>query len=109
MNRNALGKVKTKMQRREAKGYLEYSQAGNQVQWACRKAIKDYEKSIVMEGQKNPKSFNTYARSKMSKRHVTADLIGPTEAIANIEADKARVLNGFISSAFTSEDTANIP
>ena len=112
MNKNTLEKVRRKrkayqryMQTREGKDYLEFAQARNQAKWACRKATKDYKKSIAMEAKKNPRVFYAYARSKMTKREGIADLVDASGATSSAEEEKAKsILNDFFSSVFTGEE-----
>ena len=74
-NENAYHKVRKKKkfhdryrQVLEGKDYCEYTQARNQAKWACKKAIRDFEKLIVKEAKSNPQAFYNHVNSKTKTR-----------------------------------------
>ena len=115
MNEKVLAKMKKKtasfkryMETKEGKDYQVYAKARNQARWACRAAVRDFEKNIAKESKVNPKAFYNYTRSKFkTKSSVPDDLEGGGKTFG--EKQKANVLNEFFSSVFTREDTSDIP
>ena len=86
-----------------------YARARNQAKWACRNALRDFEKKIVKEAKLNPKAFYAYARSKLRTKEVIADLVDEFGTPVSGDADKAELFNNFFSGVFTNEDTSNMP
>ena len=115
MNQEALAKVKKKtatFQRytnTRGQNYILYAGARNQAPWACRKSIKDFEKSIAREAKKNPKAFYAYARSKLKTKDGIGDLEDTNGDIASTDSTKAELLNKFFCSVFTTENLQDIP
>ncbi len=87
---------------------LKYSRARNQARWACRKAVKEYEKSIAKMTKKNSKAFWKYVKSKMKNKDPVAELITESGR-ACTDQEKANELNTFFQSVFTLEDINNLP
>ena len=116
-NENAHHKVRKKKkchdryrQTLEGKDYCEYTWTRNQAKWACKKAIRYFEKLIVKEAKSNPKAFYNYVNSKAKTRLTVSDLINNREStVASNDKEKADALNIFFSSVFTQEDLQNIP
>jgi hypothetical protein len=116
MNQTAIRKIKKKrhayqryLQTKEGSDYSAYAQARNQAKWACRKAVRDFERKLAQEAKTNPKAFYAYARSKLKTKEGIADLEDGDGGVATSDAEKAEVLNTFFSSVFTKEDVDNIP
>ena len=42
-----------------------YAKVCNQVKWKCRKAKRDYERTVAAKVKTKPKSFYKYARGKL--------------------------------------------
>ena len=108
MNSEALKKVKKKreayqryMETREGREYCEYAKARNQAKWACKKAVRDFERCIAREAKKNPKAFYAYARSKLRTKEGVADLEDKDGEPVTSDRDKASMLNDFFCSVFT--------
>ena len=111
MNKKALSKVKKKkaafaryVQTREGKDYQEYAKARNQAGAECKRAIKQYEKSMANKAKSNPKAFYAYANSKMKTKQGIAELTDEKGNTATSNKDKADTLNRFLCSVFTQED-----
>ena len=116
MNEKALSKVKKKkaafaryVQTREGKDYQEYAKARNQAGAECKRAIKQYEKSMANKAKSNPKAFYAYANSKMKTKQGIAELIDEKGNTATSNKDKADTLNRFFCSVFTQEDVNEVP
>ena len=65
---------KAYMRSKKSEDYKTYAKARNQAKWACRKAVRDYERVIALESKKNPQAFFRYARSKLKVKTGVSDL-----------------------------------
>ena len=77
------------METREGQDYLLYARARNQAKQACRRAVQIHERNIAKDA-KNPKAFDSYARSKMKTRDGIADL-EDSEKTARTDEDSTDV------------------
>jgi len=116
MNEKALIKIKKKkaafkryMETKEGKDYLMYAKVRNQASTECKRAIKEYERSLAKKAQCNPKAFYAYANSKLKTKQGVADLTDGEGNTATNNKDKADTLNRFFCSVFTKENTQNMP
>ena len=116
MNEKALKKVRKKhasfmryMETKEGKDYRTYAQARNQAGDACKKAMKEYERSIAKNAKVNPKAFYAYVNSKLKTKIGIPDLIDDKGNKASTDKEKADTLNDFFCSVFTEENTEEIP
>jgi hypothetical protein len=116
MNETVLIKLKKKhsaykryLETREGEEYQQYARTRNQAKWACRAAVRDFEKNIAREAKTNPKAFFNYTNSKMKTASSVPDLDVRKGVKTKGEEQKANLLNDFFSSVFTREDIENIP
>ena len=116
MNEKALKKVRKKhasferyMETKEGKDYRTYAKARNQAGDACKKALKEYERSIAKNAKVNPKAFYAYVNSKLKTKIGIPDLKDNKGNKATTEKEKADTLNDFFCSVFTEENTEEIP
>ena len=116
MNEKVLTKLKKKseafkryMETREGEEYQKYARARNQAKWACREAVREFEKNIAKESKTNPKAFFNYTKSKFKTTSSIPDLDTSKGGKTKGEQQKANLLNEFFSSVFTREDMSNIP
>ncbi len=113
MNSRCMGKVKENCTagRMYKKSQLhsdkcKYTRARNQARWACRKAVKEHEKTIAKLTKTNSKAFWKYIKSKLKNKDPVAEL--ETESgRACSDQEKANELNTFFKSVFTIEDNSN--
>ena len=89
--------------------YQEYAKARNQAGAECKRAIKQYEKSMTNKAKSNPKAFYAYANSKMKTKRGIAELTDEKGNTATSNKDKADTLNRFFCSVFTQEDVNEVP
>ena len=115
LNDKALTKVKHKlaafkryMQTREGEDFANYARARNQAKWACRMAVKEYEKGMAQRSQLDPKAFFSYVNSKLRTKSSIPDLKKPDDKKTTNDREKAEVLNNFFTSVFTRENTDNM-
>ena len=115
MKEEVAAKIKAKKQAyrkyldtRDGSDYLTYTKARNQAKNACRKAIRDYEKTVAHDAKRNPKRFFAYVRSKLNTKDSVADL-NDNGCKVSSDDGKANVLNRFFSSVFTTENLTNLP
>ena len=116
MNNTVLTKLKKKhsafkryLQTREGEDYQQYARARNQAKWACRAAVRDFERNIARESKLNPKAFFNYTNSKLKTTSSVPDLDTRNGIKTSGDKQKANVLNDFFSSVFTRENLQNIP
>jgi hypothetical protein len=116
MNEKVLIKLKKKhaayrryLETREGEEYQQYARTRNQAKWACRAAVRDFEKDIAREAKTNPKAFFNYTNSKLKTTSSVPDLDVRKGVKTKGEKQKANLLNDFFSSVFTREDLENIP
>ena len=116
MNADALIRIKKKraafqryLETKEGQDYCMYARARNQAKWACKKALRDFEKKIAKEAKSNPKACYAYARSKLRTKEIITDLVDEFGTPVSGDADKAELFNNFFSGVFTREDTSNMP
>ncbi len=115
MNSQCMVKVKEKckawriyMKTKHHRDKCKYTRARNQARWACRKAVKEYEKTIAKVTKTNSKAFWKYVKSKLKNKDPVAELeIKSGRACSDQE--KANELNTFFKSVFTIEDNSNPP
>ena len=88
--------------------YLAYARIRNQARWECRKAKKQFERSLAKEAKRNPKAVFSYANSRMKTRSGIADL-QTEEGMAVTDLEKSEALNDFFSSVFTIEEDGATP
>ena len=74
----------------------------NQARWECRKAKKEFERSLEKEAKSNPKAVFSYANRRTKTRSGIADL-QTEEGTAVTDLEKSEALNDFFSSVFTIE------
>ncbi len=115
MTSECIAKVKEKckawriyMKSKQHRDKLKYSRARNQARWACRKAVKDYERNIAKMTKKNAKAFWKYINSKLKNKDPVAELETNTGRACS-DQDKANELNTFFKSVFTEEDNSSLP
>ncbi len=80
----------------------------NQARWACRKAVKEFEKNIAKISKKNSKAFWKYVNSKLKNKDPGAELETESGRACTDQA-KADKLNAFFKSVFTVEDICDPP
>ena len=86
----------------------KYCKTRNQAKSCCKKALREFEKSIANEAKSNPNAFYAYARSKLKTKSGIADLEDGNK-FARSNEDKATTLNNFFCSVFTKQNLENIP
>ncbi len=89
--------------------YVAYARARNQAKWACRKAVRDFEKILAKEVKHNVKAFYNYANSKLKTRSQVGDLVMENGKRTSSDKEKAETLNSFYASVFTQENKDNLP
>ena len=97
------------METREGKDFVSYAQARNQAKWACKSAVRDYERNLAKNSKTNPKAFFSYVNSKLKTRPTIPDLKKSNGELTSNDHEKAEVLNNFFSSVFTRENTDAVP
>ena len=115
MNSHVIEKVKEKSRKykkyrstQDGADYLAYACIRNQARWECRKAKKQFERSLAKEAKRNPKAVFSYANSRMKTRSGIADLQAE-EGMAVTDLEKSEDLNDFFSSVFTIEEDGPTP
>ena len=115
MNSHVIEKVKEKSRRykkyrntHDGVAYLAYARIRNQARWECRKAKKQFERSLAKEAKRNPKAVFSYANSRMETRSGIADL-QTEEGMAVTDLEKSEAINDFFSSVFTIEEDGATP
>ena len=88
--------------------YLAYARIRHQARWECRKANKEFERSLAKEAKSNPKAVFSYANSRMKTRSGIADL-QTEEGTAVTDLEKSEALNDFFSNVFTIERDGPTP
>eukprot|EP00745_Piridium_sociabile_P035972 TRINITY_DN63634_c0_g1_i2.p1 TRINITY_DN63634_c0_g1~~TRINITY_DN63634_c0_g1_i2.p1 ORF type:complete len:797 (-),score=144.14 TRINITY_DN63634_c0_g1_i2:185-2575(-) len=116
MSDEVLAKVKEKqktfkryMNSKDGRDYRAYARARNQAKWVCRKAVRDYERTIALESKNNPRSFFRYARSKTKVKTGVSELKDIDGTTVSSDKSKAEILNKYFCTVFTQEDTDNVP
>ncbi|WAQ96331.1 YWV1-like protein [Mya arenaria] len=89
--------------------YQEYCRARNQVTTAIRFSKKKYQKGVVESTKKSPKSFWSFIKGETKSKTSIADLKDKEGNTITGDAEKARVLNDFFSSVFTTEGNEELP
>ena len=88
----------------------EYKRVNNQAKWACRKAVKQFEKRVAKNYKSNPKSFWSYIRSKLKTKTSVADLDREVGSKTETDAEKAEhLVNTFFHAVFTKENLEETP
>ena len=115
MTTRCLAKIKKKhkawrryLETKSGQEYQEFSRARNQVRRECRKAVRQYEKTVAEKAKSNPKVFWKYVKSKMKNRETVAELDCSSDK-AVTDREKAEELNQFFRKVFTEEDTTTTP
>jgi exonuclease III len=116
MNKATSDKIKQKrkaytkyLETRSQEDYRTYSRYRNQVKTHCRKAVRDFTKSLASEVKENPKAFYSYVRSRTKTREGIPDLKDCNEVLVSDDADKAKVLNNYFTSVFTADNDQQLP
>ena len=73
-----------------------------------RKAKQYFEQKIAKECQKNPKAFWRYIKSKTVQKSNIGNL-KYNGKVAETDIEKADILNSFLSSVYSEEDTGELP
>ena len=73
-----------------------------------RKAKQSFEQKIAKECQKNPKAFWRYIKSKTVRKSNIGNL-KYNGKVAETDIEKAEIFNSFLSSAYSEEDTGELP
>ena len=116
MNRETQDKINKK--KRAYKKYLEtrsqedyklYARYRNQVKSQCRRAVREFTKSLAIEVKTNPKAFYSYIRSRTKTKQSIPDLDDSSGNNICNDNEKARVLNDYFSSVFTVDNDINSP
>ncbi|WAR02240.1 YWV1-like protein [Mya arenaria] len=89
--------------------YQKYCRARNQVTTAIRFSKKKYQKGVVESTKKSPKSFWSFIKGETKSKTSIADLKDKEGNTITGDAEKARVLNDFFSSVFTTEGNEELP
>ncbi len=115
MNSQCLEKVKEKckawrvyLKSKQHRDKQKYTRARNQAKWACKKAVKEFEKKIAKLTKSNSKAFWKYVKSKLKNKDPVAELDTESGRVST-DQGKANELNKFFKSVFTIEDNNNIP
>ena len=74
----------------------------NQSKWACtgRKAVRDFEQNVALESKKNPKTFFSYTKSKLTTKSRVSDLVDKDGNAAHTDRGRTRMLNGYFLFCF---------
>ena len=86
-----------------------FARCRNDLRKLTRRLRKDFEQSLAGGVKTNPKAFWQYANSRCKTRSTIENLVDVDGSMASEDADRARVLNEFFSSVFTSEDHGAAP
>ncbi|XP_077989646.1 uncharacterized protein LOC144443981 [Glandiceps talaboti] len=93
---------------RDGEDYRVFAKARNQAKWACRQAVRDFERNIAHEVKLNPKVFYKYANSRMKTKESIGN-INTAKGIVSSDNEKAEELNNFFCSVFTKENFSSVP
>ena len=102
LKQNSLTKVLKKkhqqfkkyLETRQGKDYEMYTRVRNQAKWACRYAVREYERKVAANSKENPKAFYAYVRKKLKTKESLADLKTQHGIALSVE-EKANALNDF--------------
>ena len=116
MNGETSKKIKQKreayskyLQTRSQEDYDTYARYRNQVKSSCRKAMREFTKSLATEVKQNPKAFYSYVRSRTKTKGTIPDLKDDTGTLVNKDEAKAEVLNNYFTSVFTIDNDQHKP
>ena len=86
-------KYREEKKTREGEDYAAYARARNQARWACRNAVRDFERTLARESKSNPKAFFKYAKSKLKTKASIPDLEKQNLLRTSNDNEKAEVIN----------------
>ena len=76
---------KIKMKNRAYHQFLKRKDQQNKSKNACRKAVTDYEKSLLREVKSNPKAFSRYAKNKLNFKNAIPDLVHKSKILSDVD------------------------
>ena len=79
-----------------------YAKYRNQSKNACRKAVTDYEKSLLKEMKSSPKAFFRYAKNKVSLKNAIPGLVDNDKTLKN-DTCKTKAFYIFFKRVFTED------
>lgn len=91
------------------KDWDAYARIRNKCKNECRKSDRNYQKSIAKKAKDNPKIFYAYTNRKMKVKEGIGDLIDDEGEKVTSNEGKAKLLNNFFCSVFTTERMEDIP
>lgn len=90
--------------------HVRFTQCRNRLRSLTRRLLTSHQQTILGSIKDNPKSTWQYIHSRLNTRVGLADLRDDnTGCLETKDKEKAELLNSCFSSAFTSEDTSNVP
>ena len=109
MNKLTLSKIKIKnrayhrfLKTKDQHDYQIDTKYRNQSKIACRKATRDYKKSLSKEVKSNPKAFFRYAKNRLNFKNAIPDLVDNGKILGD-DNGKAKAFNIFFKSVFKEE------